>query len=62
VWKFKVVDAGACAGDRKVVVCTRKSRVLCYAGDDVPRRQVLRQGVIGVRLDSDDQAESINCF
>ena len=62
VWKSAVADATACAGDRKVVVCTKRTRVLCYSAVDVPRRQVLRQGVIGVRLDSDDGAESINCF
>lgn len=62
VWRSKV--AGACVGsaNRVVLIGTKKGRFLAFDIGDVPRRQVARLGVIGIRLDSDDSPESISSY
>ncbi len=59
VWRTTVVDAAGCPEAGRVLIATKRGRLLCFWGAQVPRRQAQRVGVMGVRLDGDDAPEMI---
>ena len=62
VWRSTIAGACVGSGNRTVLITTKKGRFLAFGVEDVPRRQVARLGVIGIRLDSDDSPESVLSF
>jgi hypothetical protein len=54
VWATPVVGATSCDGQTRLVIATRRGRFLCFWDAQVPARQAMRIGVMGIRLDSDD--------
>ncbi len=59
VWRTPVVDAAGCPEAGRVLIATKRGRLLCFWGAQVPRRQAQRVGVMGIRLDGDDTPEMI---
>ena len=59
VWRTPVVAATACPAEGRILIATKRGRLLCFMGEQVPRRQAQRVGVMGVRLDGDDVPEMI---
>lgn len=59
VWRTPVIDAAGCPEAGRVLIATKRGRLLCFWGAEVPRRQAQRVGVMGIRLDGDDAPEMI---
>lgn len=59
VWRTVVVDATAVSATGKILIATKRGRLLSFTEDQVPRRQAQRVGVMGIRLDGDDVPEMI---
>ena len=62
VWKTPLVAAQPCAGNGRLVIGTKKGRLVCMEIAQVRRTQLQRLGVGGLRLDSDDNPEGIVCL
>ena len=60
LWRTPVIAASAVPEQSKIVLASRKGRVLSFWDSQVPRRHVLRRGVMGIRLDPDDAPESLS--
>jgi hypothetical protein len=59
LWRTPVVGAVAVAESSRLLIATRRGRLLCFPAMQLPTRQALRKGVLGIRLDGDDAPETI---
>jgi hypothetical protein len=59
LWRTPVVAASACPDPSRLLVATKRGRLLCFWDAQVPQRQAMRIGVMGIRLDADDSPEML---
>ncbi|MBM4352841.1 MAG: hypothetical protein FJ109_03450 [Deltaproteobacteria bacterium] len=57
LWRTPVVAAAACTDESRLLIGTRKGRLLSCSGTEVAGRSAQCKGVYGVRLDGDDLPE-----
>jgi hypothetical protein len=62
VSRAHITSAATCVEGCTVVVGTRRARLAMFPESEIPRRQLRRRGVAGIRLDADDAPEALACF
>jgi len=59
LWKTQVVSTAVCPEQAKLLLATKRGRILHFWDAQVPLRHVQRIGVMGIRLETDDAPEVI---